>query len=134
MNKNPNTTHNILQKIPRTLLNEIRNSSQIGSIANEHLPNYLEPIINSDDNDDIEFVASAMFPIQPDEPELADTKNLVKTRLTDGSQTYNLFRTTAKPISQYYDKKLEELSFVSIFPYGSNGYREAREAPFFSLA
>lgn len=53
------------------------------------------------------------------EPELEDV-------LTNEKRSYFIKRKTAAPVSRLVESKLEELSFVKLFPYGRNGESEPR--------
>jgi hypothetical protein len=71
---------------------------------------------------------SVMTLIEHNEPDVETAKNMIKE--ADNGGIFNLNRKTTKPLNAQKESKLEELSFVKLFPYGKGGYRLIRKYPF----
>ena len=61
-----------------------------------------------------------------------DQPNLMKTKeiMLNNTEKFKLHRQNTRPIYNDSVERLEELSFVNIFPFGKNGYKEPRDLKF----
>lgn len=86
-----------------------------------------------DKSNDLELFETAMFPIDTEQPEINVAKNIIIESRKDNPQENKIYpifdinRKTSAPLSDFFEKRLEQLSFIKIFPYGINGMNTIRD-------
>lgn len=105
---------------------------QQGRYQTEDYPRENDTVGESEDvtehNNSIQInIQTMMVKSENDQPNLKDCISEIK------QQRYNLRRETAAPVYHILNTRLEELSFIKLFPYGINGFREEREYPYHKI-
>jgi len=127
----------LISLIPRSYLKSPQtNPTQPGTDPNYIIMNLNEEYLNFNDlnqeqNQDkyfMELTSTVMCSIDNEQPEVQVAKNMIIQN--DSNKIHPIFdinRKTTSPLNKYYETRLEELSFVKIFPYGINGYNNQRD-------
>lgn len=88
---------------------------------------------NLEESNYLELFSTAMFPIDTEQPEITKAKDIIIESRKDNPTECNLYpifdinRKTSAPLNDFYEKRLEQLSFIKIFPYGINGMNTLRD-------
>jgi hypothetical protein len=116
---------------PIQLSNRINNYTNQINLDHEFLKlNYSQ---NLDDSNDLELFETAMFPIDNEQPEINIAKNIIIESRKENPEEIKMFpifdinRKTSAPLNDFYEKRLEQLCFIKIFPYGINGMNTIRD-------
>jgi hypothetical protein len=93
-----------------------------------------------DEANHLDLFSTAMFPIDTEQPEIYKAKEIIIESRKDNpneNKLYPIFdmnRKTSAPLNDFYEKRLEQLSFIKIFPYGINGMNTLRDTKITSAA
>ena len=126
----------LIQSIPIKYLEPAKRNFHPQSFSNINDFSKPSPILESNaeiNYNDIDLFSTALFPIDNEEPDVSNAKTIINKRNLEKNKCFPIFninRETTAPINDFYEQKLEELSFIKLFPYGNNGYNEPRLAPF----
>jgi len=120
----------IICSIPRELFIPKNLDKQTSLFTNE-MEHTIESLVNNNLGNNqqinhIDFLATSLFPIDKEAPEIEVAKKIIMSK-EKLHPIFDLARKTSIPLSDFYENHLEEMSFIKIFPFGINGFKQARD-------
>lgn len=114
-----------------TLVTDLEESINNMSINNSYILNNRDSLQNSiciNNNNELLLETQTQV-IDTDQNQPNVTESIEKI-INHDKKMINFQRETTKPLYSNAESRLEEMSFIKLFPYGINGYREPREGEF----